>query len=164
MGDGFGLFPSSAVAFGVTCGTTTTAGYIQHWTIAPPLTMRDEPRKTWDDHLRHGGSGNRGGHRLADVADLPVSWNVPPFVLGFRVTSEHLRCVQPGRDGGPRTGSRVSARACASAVCADGLDILVRGAMRVRTRPSRRIQATVGGLRGGIIGDGRAPAAPDADR
>ena len=47
MGDGFGLFPSSAVAFGVTCGTTTTAGYIQHWTIAPPLTMRDEPRKTW---------------------------------------------------------------------------------------------------------------------
>ena len=47
MGDGFGLSPSSAVTFGVTCGTTTTAGYIQHWTIAPPLTMRDEPRKTW---------------------------------------------------------------------------------------------------------------------
>jgi hypothetical protein len=47
MGDSFGWFPSSGATFEATCGTTTTAGYIRHWTIVPPLTMNDEPRKTW---------------------------------------------------------------------------------------------------------------------
>src|SRR4029453_2039590 len=47
MGDGFGRFRSSGVIYRATCGTTTTAGYTQHWIIAPPLTMSDRPRKTW---------------------------------------------------------------------------------------------------------------------
>src|SRR4029453_8315871 len=47
MGDGFGRFRSSGVIYRATCGTTTTAGYTQHWIIAPPLTMSDGPRKTW---------------------------------------------------------------------------------------------------------------------
>jgi len=34
----------------------------------------------------------------------------------------------------------------------------------VGTLPNNRMQATAGGLEGGIIRDGRAPAVPDAER